>query len=464
MSDAPPPVPATPAFGEAAAVFARIGLLSFGGPAGQIGLMHRELVERRRWIDEARFLEALSVCLLLPGPEAMQLATWCGWRLHGIAGGLLAGVLFVMPGALLIAALAIAYVVWGQVPAVAGVFVGVQAAVLAIVANALLNLARRALTRAADRVLALSAWVALFAFAIPFPAIVIAAALLGAFGRPWRQRVSAAPSAAPATAPATAASIAVSTAPDGVPTPAQTPVPAATSRPGVWRGSAATALVLTCAWWLPMALLAVALGGDHVLVEIGLLCSQLAVVTFGGAYAVLTYLAQDVVTLRGWLTAGEMMDALGLAETTPGPLILVIQFVSMLAAWREASPPGVVAGLAGWVVSLWTTFVPCFLWVLAGAPHIESVSQRPRLRAALDAITAAVVGVMANLALWFALHLCFATLGTLAFGPAQFPWPDWVSVRPLPTLLAVAGFVALRRGLPVPALILAGAVLAWALG
>ena len=430
------PAPADPSFQAIVPVFAKIGLLSFGGPAGQIALMHRELVERHRWLDERRFLDALSFCMLLPGPEAMQLATWCGWRLHGLAGGVLAGLLFVMPGALLIAALAAAYAVWGQTPAVSAVFVGVQAAVLAIVANALVGLSTRALTSSSARVLAGIALLAIFAFAVPFPVIIAVAGGLGALGL-------------------------VGHAPSSVGSGAGASAPDRARQSGGWRQTATIVIVLLAAWWMPIGALAAWLGPDHVLTQIGLFCSKLAVVTFGGAYAVLAYMAQDVVALHGWLTAPEMMDGLGLAETTPGPLILVTQFVATIAAWRQGTPPGAAMGLAGWAVSLWATFVPCFLWVLAGAPHIEALSQRPRLRAALNAITAAVVGVMANLAIWFGLHLCFAELRPLEAGPASLLWPVWNTVQAVPVILALAGFVALRRGLPVPALIAAGALLAW---
>ncbi len=370
-------------------VFGRIGLLSFGGPAAQIALMHRVLVDEERWLAEDRFLGALSFCMLLPGPEAMQLATYAGWQLRGVRGGLIAGLLFVVPGALVVLALAMAYMAFGHVPLMQWVFLGIKAAVLVIVVEALLRVAKKALARTVHWVIAGLAFVAIFFLGVPFPLIVLAAGIVGY----WFLGQAAAPSVAPAA-----------------------------RRSAASASSTTVTIVLWLAiWWAPLMLLSAA-GGQDILVQIGNFFSRLAVVTFGGAYAVLAYLAQDVVTQHGWLSAGEMMDGLGLAETTPGPLILVTEFVGYIAAYR-AGGPGL--GIAGAVVTLWVTFVPCFLWIFAGAPYIEWIIAQPRLRGALTAITAAVVGVILNLSLWFALHVLFAGLEKRELGPVTLLAPQW---------------------------------------
>lgn len=400
-----------PSFLQALRVWLRIGLLSFGGPAAQIALMHRIVVEEKGWLDERRFLNALSFCMLLPGPEAMQLATYAGWRLHGIAGGLVAGLLFVLPGALVVLALAYVYALFGEVPLVNALFLGIKAAVLVIVFEALLKVARRALTGADRYLLAGLAFVAIFFLALPFPLIVLAAALYGF----WRGDDAGPPDAAEA----------------------------AVERRGL---PLQTALIWGALWLLPLGL--VLLWGSERLGAIGLFFSKLAVVTFGGAYAVLAYMGQDVVQAFGWLSAGEMMDGLGLAETTPGPLILVTEFVGFLAAYREG---GLALGLAGAALTLWVTFTPCFLWIFVGAPYIERICAQPRLRGALSAITAAVVGVILNLSLWFALHVLFASVSRETAGPLVLWQPELASLdwRVLPPLLLSA--LALGwRGWPVP--------------
>ena len=386
---------------EAIALWAKIGCLSFGGPAAQIALMHREIVDRRRWLDERGFLDALSFCMVLPGPEAMQLATYAGWRLHGWAGGLMAGLLFVLPGAAVILALAWIYLVAGTVPLVAALFLGIKAAVLVIVAEALVKVARRALLRPAHWAIAAAAFVALFAFATPYPFVILAAALLGA--------VMAGP---------------------GDDTPAPAPVPLART--------VRTAAIGLGVWLVPVAALSVAMP-DHILSEIARFFSVLATVTFGGAYAVLAYMAQEAVTGRGWLTAAEMADALGLAETTPGPLILVTEFVAILAAAREG---GFAMSLAGAGVALWATFAPCFLWVFTGAPYIERLRTLPRLQSAFAAITAAVVGVILNLSLWFALQVVFSG-AERTDGPVPVWVPDLAGFDPRVALLSLAAAVAL---------------------
>lgn len=395
-------------FGAALKVWARIGLLSFGGPAGQIALMHRELVERRGWLSERRFLDALSFSMLLPGPEAMQLATYAGWRLHGVRGGLAAGLLFVAPGAALIAALAALYSIYGAAPHVAALFIGVKAAVIVIVIEALLKLSKRALNGAAEWAAAGFAFMAIFFFSVPFPLIVAAAAIWGvALGR------SPAPSEQIFAAPVRAAPV------------------------------AATAAIWLCVWLAPLgALLLIA--PDGLLTEIFLFFSWLAIITFGGAYAVLAYMAQVVVSGFGWLTPGEMLDALGLAETTPGPLILVTEFVAFLAA---AKAGGLWFGLAGAAVALWATFAPCFLWIFTFAPFVERIGTRPRLRAALGGVSAAVVGVILNLSIWFALHVFFNVVERREMGPLTLWTPelasfDWGAAA----LTALAGVMLLRLG------------------
>jgi chromate transporter len=397
----PTPLPTTPvAFAELLRVFTRIGFLSFGGPAGQIALMHRELVEERGWIGEDDFLHALNFCHLLPGPEAQQLATWIGWRLQGPRGGLAAGLLFVIPGAVIILALSMLYALAANLALVEALFLGVKAAVLAIVVQALLRIAGRALDTTLKQGLAAAAFLGLFLLDLPFPMIVLGAGVIGmvvAMRRPDLLAIK--PGKADAILPA---------------------------RP--WRSTILSVLVWGTIWAAPMALIALTLGQDHVLWQIGAFFSQLAVVTFGGAYAVLAYMAQEAVQGFGWLDAGEMADGLGLAETTPGPLILVTQFVGYLAAFRSPEPfSPLVAGLLGAMLTTWVTFAPCFLWILALAPWIDRLGHAVRLKGALAAITAAVVGVIANITAWFALHVLFAQVGEVQFGPVRLDWPLWAS-------------------------------------
>ncbi len=377
-----------PTFAEATRVWARIGCLSFGGPAAQIAMLHLEAVERRQWISERRFLEALSVCTLLPGPEAQQLATYLGWLLHGVRGGLVAGLLFVLPGAVVMMALSVLYVSYGAVPAVAALFFGLKCAVLVLVADALRRVAKRALTTRAAYAIAALSFIALFAFGVPFPAVVLAAGLLGFAMRPSGEAIPAASDA---------------------------------SRSGLTARVAG--LVAVVAWVVPPVALVLAHGG--VLADVGVFFAKLAVVTFGGAYAVLAYAAQDAVQVHHWLTPGQMLDGLGLAETTPGPLILVLQFVGFLAGYGAGGLPTAIAAS---LLTLWVTFAPCFAMVFLIAPSVERVLRMRALASALAAITAAVVGVIANLAAWFGWHLLF---------PAG---PDVAAL-----LLVVAAGVALLR-------------------
>lgn len=393
--DTPAPVPS---FAEARAVWMRIGLMSFGGPAGQIALMHKILVDQKRWLDEGTFLLALNFCTLLPGPEAMQLATYAGWRMHGVRGGLAAGLLFVLPGALLILAISMLYGSFGQLPIVATLFEGIKAAVLAIVAEALWRIAGRALTSRTEWLVAAASFIAIFLFKVPFPLIVLAAALAGLV----ETKISG--SGSPAST--------------RVAPPLPVPIGSTIKTVGLW----------LAVWLLPLLAVALAFGFDHVLARLALFFSKLAVVTFGGAYAVLAYMAQDVVEKYGWLKPGEMLDGLGLAETTPGPLILVTEFVGYLAAARHGGGPAWLFGVLGAAVTLWATFAPCFLYVFAGAPYVERLKAAPKLKAALSMITAAVVGVIFNLSLWFALHVFFKAQAEVAFGPARLDVPTIASI------------------------------------
>jgi chromate transporter len=396
----------TVSFRQALQVWAKIGCLSFGGPAGQIALMHRELVEDKGWLSEKEYLAALNFCMLLPGPEAMQLATYAGWKLHGVKGGLAAGLLFVLPGAAIVLSLSVLYASFGQLPIIAALFYGVKAAVLAIVLEALLRVARRALKSNVDWAVAGLAFLALFCFDLPFPLIIVAAALFGF----WRSNPVEPQS------------------PDVLP-------------PTV--NLIKTTLLWGAIWLVPLAALALVLGGDHVLTQIGVFFSKLAVVTFGGAYAVLSYMAQAAVVDKNWLQPQQMIDGLGLAETTPGPLILVTEFVAYMAAYGKLG--SVWAGVCGAMVSLWMTFAPCFLFIFAGAPYIDAIGQRPKLAGALASITAAVVGVILNLSLWFALHVLFARVERLGTGWFR-PWqPDWPSFDAFAAVLGAVASVLLLR-------------------
>ena len=410
---------------EIVLAFGRIGLLSFGGPAAQIALMHRVLVDEKGWLSERQYLDALSFCMLLPGPEAMQLATYSGWRLHGFRGGLTAGLLFVVPGALVILALAIFYAYLGSVGVAATLFLGVKACVLIIVLEALLRIAKRALSGRAAWAIAAAAFIGIFFLALPFPLIVLCAAIFGYF----RTAV--------------------------LPDTARPPVKIQVS----WQQTGKTVLAGLIIWWLPVLVL----GHFHsatVLPQIGAFFSKLAVVTFGGAYAVLAYVAQDAVLLFDWLDAGEMMDGLGLAETTPGPLILVTEFVGFLAGFREG---GLGLGLAGAALTLWVTFVPCFLWIFAGAPYIEWIASQPRLNGALSAITAAVVGVILNLSIWFGLNVLFTNVELIQEGPLHIWWPEWASLEwraALLTLLSALALLKLKWSIPATLLMTACVALA----
>lgn len=402
-----------PSWPEMFRVFGRIGLMSFGGPAAQIAVMHRELVEDRPWLSEQTYLRALSLCMLLPGPEAMQLATYAGWRLRGVAGGLLGGLLFVVPGAAFIAVLALLYAWYGQLPLVQMTFLGIKAAVIIVVFQALLKVSSKALHGRLGWALAFGSFIGIFVLGLPFPLIILLAGAIGMLTK----------------------------SPTAVAEPANLP-PARSLR---------TLLIWGGLWAAPLVLLA--LLGEDFLLQLGLFFSKLAVVTFGGAYAVLAYMTQTVVQDFGWINTDQMIDALGLAETTPGPLILVTQFVGMLAGFAQSGPAG---ALAAGLLALWVTFTPCFLWIFLAGPYLEALSEQPRIAGALRAITAAVVGVIANLSVWFALHVLFDRVApgvTLAL-----PAPVWASFNPLAavlTLLAAVLMLALKRGFVVTMILLA---------
>jgi chromate transporter len=417
-------------FSQALRTWTRIALLSFGGPAGQIAVMHRILVEEKRWIGEERFLHALNYCMLLPGPEAQQLATYVGWLLHGTRGGLVAGTLFVLPGFVAIMLFSIVYVTFGTHPLVEGLFLGLKAAVIALVVEALLRISRRALRNRTSLAVAISAFVLLAFFDTPFPIIIIAAALAGfVLTRAGRSDFLAGSDHGHAKT-------------DAGSHPPAAEVMLNRVTPSGWR-TVKILLIWLPLWLMPVFMLAVTLGKDHVLTDIGEFFSKMAVVTFGGAYAVLTYVAQQAVEHYHWVTPEQMLDGLGLAETTPGPLIMVVQFVGFLAAYQS---PGMEMPLLGAILAacltVWVTFVPCFLWIFLGAPYVESLRQNRALSAALAAITAAVVGVIAHLALWFTLHALFGEVTTHELAESiRMELPDITSLRVPILILTVLAFM-----------------------
>ena len=417
-------------FAEALRVWTRVALLSFGGPAGQIAVMHRIVVEEKKWVDEARFLHALNYCMLLPGPEAQQLATYLGWLLHGTRGGLVAGTLFVLPGFVSILALSVLYVSAGESPLVAALFAGLAPAVVAIVVAAVVRIGKRALKSALQVAVAVAAFTSIFFFDVPYPWVVVGAALTGFVGvRFAPNSFTAARHAASNAAPIAALAIELPPSPP----------------PTRNRSLRVLAIGLTL-WFVPIAALAWTFGREHALFEQSVFFSKAAVVTFGGAYSVLAYVAQQAVDVYGWLAPGEMLDGLAMAETTPGPLIQVVQFVGFMGAYRQ---PGdlepMTAALLGSVVTTWVTFVPCFIWILLGAPYVERLRGRPRLDAALSAITAAVVGVVLNLSLWFALHSFFTIVAVERVGPLRLLVPDFATVQFVPLLVAIVATLALVR-------------------
>lgn len=379
-------------------------MVSFGGPAAQIALMHRVIVDEQKWMHEREYLNALAFCMLLPGPEAMQLATYSGWRLHGMRGGLAAGLLFVLPGAVVILALAAIYLLYGDVPWLQALFLGIKAAVLVIVLEALLRVAKRSLTQRRHWLIAGLSFFSLFCLSLPFPLVILVAGIYGF----WFASLEHSPNL-------------------------DAKVDVSPLR------SLATILIWLVIWWAPILVVAY-FAESGVFAEIGIFFSKLATVTFGGAYAVLAYMAQDAVEAKQWLSATEMMDGLGLAETTPGPLILVTEFVGFLAGARASGGLDLGAGLAAAGMTVWATFAPCFLWVFTGAPYIEWIASKRRLSAALAAISAAVVGVILNLSIWFALHVFFADVQRHGLGPVAVWWPDLGTLNVW--ALALAGIAA----------------------
>lgn len=413
-------------FYEAFLVWLKIGFINFGGPAGQIALMHRILVDEKRWISETRFLHALNYCMLLPGPEAQQLATYIGWLLHKTWGGVIAGVLFILPGFVLMTLIAIAYVIYGDLSWMQGLLFGLQAATLAIVVEAVIRVGKKALKHPALHGLAAIAFIAIFAFAVPFPVIIGAAAMIGLAGARWAPTIFQTKSKAAGG----------DDDHDAIPDHAH---PTASWTLRVLLAGAAL-------WGLPVVLLLVTLGAQHVFTQEAVFFSKMAVVTFGGAYAVLAYMAQQAVERYGWLLPGEMVQGLALAETTPGPLILVLTYVGFLGAYRDpgALPP-LLSGILGGSLSTWVTFVPCFLWIFLGAPYIERLRGNVWLGAALTAITAAVVGVILNLSIWFAIHVLFARVDEVQFGLLHLPSPQLDSLNIVALALGAAAMLALLR-------------------
>lgn len=419
--------PAKPGLPELTAASLRVGCLGFGGPAGQIALMHRVFVEEKRWIDEPRYLHALNYCMLLPGPEAQQLATYVGWMLRGTAGGVIAGALFVLPGAIVVFLLSWLYAAAGAEPLVEAAFFGVKAAVAALVAQALWKIGRRALKGSMDIAVAAISFALLFFWSTPFPLVVLGAGVVG-----WLTAHLRSEDASP-------------------------PRNAEPFRKGAsLSGAFGTAIAWLAAWLAPLAAAILALGPDHTLSRVGRLFSTLALTTFGGAYAALAYLRQEAVEGQGWLAAGEMIDGLGLAETTPGPLVLVNEYVGFIAGWRDG---GLAMAALCAAMAAWCTFAPSFVWIFAGAPFAETLRANRGAQAALRGITAAVLGVIANLALWFAVHLAFARVGVarLPLGAAS-PAPDLATFNAPAVGLAVLAAVALfRLNVGVIALVLAAA-------
>jgi chromate transporter len=422
-------------FGEAMKVWARVAALSFGGPAGQIAVMHRIIVEEKKWIGENRFLQALNYCHLLPGPEAQQLAIYIGWLMHKTKGGLFAGTLFVLPGLFAIMALSWIYVLLGKLTIVEGLFFGLKAAVLVIVVEAVLRVGRRALKNRVMVALAALSFIAIFFYDVPFPVIVLATGLVGFIGGRlgWQPFLSAG-----GHGKVGARQVADQDSLLGEETPEH-------AKPNL-RWSVTISAVLLVLWLGPVFALYFSLGGANVFTQIAVFFSKVAVVSFGGAYAVLAYVAQQAVDTYHWVTPGQMLDGLGMAETTPGPLIMVVQFVGFLGAWGEpGSLPPLLAATLGGLLTTWVTFVPCFLWIFFGAPFVEVLRANKALSAALAAITAAIVGVILNLAVWFALHVLFAKLVPATVLGATFGVPVLSSVNIPALVLAVASAIAIFR-------------------
>lgn len=407
---------ATPTFAEAFRFWLKLGFISFGGPTGQIAIMQTELVEKKKWISQSRFLHALNFCMLLPGPEAQQIAIYIGWLLHKTKGGIVAGALFVIPSIFILWALSFVYAAFGNIPWIAAIFYGLKPAVTAIVLTAVIRIGRKALKNEVMWILAALAFVAIYFFKAPFPVIVFGAGVIGFLGGLfWKTKFENTSQHHDEST--------LSVISDEQESPLHT-------RP-TWARALRVSILWLALWFTPTLIVGVMLGWDSTLFKEGLFFSKAAVVTFGGAYAVLPYVAQQALFHYGWLKPGQMMDGLGLAETTPGPLIMVLQFVGFMGAWQhpEGLPP-LVAATLGALITTWATFTPCFLWIFLGGPHIEQLRGNARLTSALTAITAAIVGVVLNLAIWFALHVFFPGAGTI----------DWLAMA-----LCAAAFVAMLR-------------------
>jgi chromate transporter len=417
---------------DAVKVWTRVAALSFGGPAGQIAVMHRILVDEKKWISDARFLHALNYCMLLPGPEAQQLATYVGWLMHKTRGGLIAGSLFIVPGIIAIMALSYVYAAFGKVPIVAALFFGLKAAVLAIVLEAVVRVGKRALKNNVMLALAAAAFVAIFFFGMPFPIIIVAAGLIGYLGTVSGSTLFQTGGHGGGKAEAKDDSLLGSYVPEH-------------ARLN-WTHTITHAVIWLALWLVPVAAIVLAKGRGNVFSEIAIFFSEMAVVTFGGAYAVLAYVAQTAVQYYQWLSAGEMLDGLGMAETTPGPLIMVLQFVGFMAAFRDpGSLHPMLAGTLGGLLATWVTFAPCFLWIFVGAPFIEYLRDNKALNGALSAITAAVVGVILNLAVWFAIHVVFREVVQVRAYWFRFDAPVFSSVDAWALLLSLAAMIAIFR-------------------
>jgi chromate transporter len=421
-------------FAEAVRVWTRVALLSFGGPAAQIAVMHRILVVEKRWVSESRFLYALNYCMLLPGPEAKQLAIYIGWLMHRTAGGIVAGCLFVVPGVITIMALSYVYALYGSMPVVSALFFGLKAAVLAIVIEAVVRIGKRALKNTALRLLAAVAFVGIFFFAVPFPLIIVGAAAIGyvgtASGAPFFKAGGG--HGPPGSKDAEQPSLLGDELPEH-------------ARPSLSRALSVSAIWLAL-WLVPVIAIVATLGSGNVFGEIAIFFSKMAVVTFGGAYAVLSYVAQGAVEHYHWLKPGEMLDGLGMAETTPGPLIMVLQFVGFMAAYRA---PGMInpllAGTLGGLLATWVTFTPCFLWIFLGAPFVEQLRGNKSLNGAMSAITAAVVGVILNLAIWFAIHTLFKETIPVRLSFLNFDSPIVSSLNVWASVLAIVAAISIFR-------------------
>ncbi|MFM2096461.1 MAG: hypothetical protein RIS70_3585 [Planctomycetota bacterium] len=421
---------------DAFRVWCRVAILSFGGPAGQIAVMHRILIEEKKWIDEERFLHALNYCMLLPGPEAQQLATYIGWLLHRTRGGLLAGILFVIPGLIGILGLSIAYVYWHDTELLQAVFFGLKPAVMAIVIEAVMRIGKRVLTNRLLIGLATVAFLAIFLFDVPFPALIACAGLLGFIGGRWLPAYFCR-SASHSPANSAASGLASANCHD-------------TPKPSLWRSVRVSVVCLTV-WFLPLAVIRWWLGDDSAVFQQGVFFSKAAVVTFGGAYSVLAYVAQQAVETFHWLEPGEMLDGLGMAETTPGPLIMVVQFVAFMGAYRNpGSLSPLAAAIVGSFLTTWVTFAPCFYWVFLGAPYVERLRGNRLLNAALTAITASVVGVILNLGVWFSVHTLFQSVETRHLFGMRLLVPEWASLQFGSLAIALLAFVMtfkLKRGM-----------------